>query len=402
MRALFIDPSSGGIRGKILTAALADLSGLTEPLYSLAEVLSTVPGCEKCSLSVSKTKNGINGTFLSFQTDESPPKPGTDIHEKLGQVLERLRLLPQSEKIARGVLNDLCYARDHLLPHGEPVPAFPVSETIFATLGPLVLLDALHFSGCPVTSSPPALGWGDQTPETSMVLEILKKHRIPVAESTVRGALTSPVGAALLAHIADVWESFPAMTPVATGYGTDADNGIERAPLMVVEGEVSDRVCDRIVILETNLDDVSGEIIGYTIERLFSEGAVDVFVIPAIGKKNRPVDILSVITDHTMYHHLLSVLMEETGTLGVRILDVPRLVAERSRGTVRVTVAGCGFDVNVKTSSVSGKIISRKPEYEDLRRIARILAIPLREVNDEIRKQLPREEFKRVYPPCDK
>lgn len=389
MKVLFIDPSFGGIRGKTLSAALADLSGSAEPLYNLAEIISSIPGCEKCSLSVGKTKKGMKGTLLSLYTEDKPREADGDLYEKMELVIKELRLLPPSERIAREATKDICSALDNLIPYGESIPIFPLSETIFSTLGPLILLDTLHFSGCPVISTPPALGWGYRTLKMSMVFEILKRHRMAVAESTTRGALSSPVGVALLANIAEVSGRCPAMTTVGTGYGTDRYSGINPDHLMVVEGEISDLICDRIVILETNLDDVSGEIMGYTIERLFSEGAVDVFIIPAIGKKNRPVHMVSVITDHEKYRHLLKVLMEETGTLGVRVMDIPRVVADRSRRSMRVTISGCTFNVNVKTSLVNGKVISRKPEYEDLKRIAKTLATPIREVNDEIRKQLP-------------
>ncbi len=84
----------------------------------------------------------------------------------------------------------------------------------------------------------------------------------------------------------------------------------------------------------------------------------------------------------------MEILMEETGTLGVRILDIPRLVAHRSRQMMKVIVRGQEFDISVKTSTVNGKIIAKKPEYEDLKRIARILKIPLNKVREEVIRQL--------------
>ncbi len=155
--------------------------------------------------------------------------------------------------------------------------------------------------------------------------------------------------------------------------------------LRVVEGRSFRAVADRIVMLETNLDDLSGEVIGYTIERLREAGAVGVFVTPAYGKKNRPVQVLHVITAPAEYERLLAILMEESGTLGVRVLDQPRLVAERNRETRLVTVGGRAFEVQVKTSIVDGRVIAVKAEYDDLRRIARELGRSLRSVDDEVR-----------------
>jgi uncharacterized protein (DUF111 family) len=141
-------------------------------------------------------------------------------------------------------------------------------------------------------------------------------------------------------------------------------------------------------MLETNLDDVPGETVGYTVERLREAGAVDVFVTTASGKKNRPVQILHIITNQLEYPGLLEILMEETGTLGVRILDIPRLVAHRSRQVMRVTVEGRAFDISVKTSTVNGTVLAKKPEYEDLKKIALLLDIPLKKVRDEVIAQL--------------
>ena len=129
-------------------------------------------------------------------------------------------------------------------------------------------------------------------------------------------------------------------------------------------------------------------IVGYTLERLREAGAVDVYVTTASGKKNRPVQILHIITNQLDYPGLMEILMEETSTLGVRILDILRLVANHSRRPMKVMVEGQEFDISVKTSTVDGKTIAKKPEYEDLKRIARILKIPLNKVRAEVVHQL--------------
>jgi uncharacterized protein (DUF111 family) len=84
----------------------------------------------------------------------------------------------------------------------------------------------------------------------------------------------------------------------------------------------------------------------------------------------------------------LTILMEETSTLGVRILDIPRLVAHRSRQEMRVTVGGEAFDISVKTSTINGNVLAKKPEYEDLKKIAQHLKIPLHKVREEVLGQL--------------
>ena len=122
---------------------------------------------------------------------------------------------------------------------------------------------------------------------------------------------------------------------------------------------------------------------------MFKEGAVDVFVTPAQGKKNRPVSIISVITDHSACDRMIRVLMEETGTLGVRVQEVPRVVADRERVPRQFSIQGKIFEVRVKTSYVDGKIISIKPEYEDLKKMAECLNIPLNHVTEAVKRELP-------------
>ena len=159
--------------------------------------------------------------------------------------------------------------------------------------------------------------------------------------------------------------------------------------LRVVEGEIDDLTEERIVILETNLDDVDGEVIGFAREKLFAAGAVDVFITPVSGKKNRPVHIMSVITTHECYPVPIRILMDETGTLGVRVREEPRLVADRTSEKISVLVNGQSFAVRVKTSRAGGRIIAAKPEYEDMKEIALNLGLPLRHVAREVYRQLP-------------
>ncbi|NYZ78582.1 DUF111 family protein [Candidatus Micrarchaeota archaeon] len=132
-------------------------------------------------------------------------------------------------------------------------------------------------------------------------------------------------------------------------------------------------------MLETNLDDISGEILGYTAERLMSEGAKDVCFVPIIAKKGRPGFILQVICEKEYSKKLASIIMEETGTLGVRETIFKKHIAERE-----VREVGTKFGkVKVKISKTpnSPRI---KPEYEDVRKIALKMKKPYREVYDEI------------------
>ena len=140
---------------------------------------------------------------------------------------------------------------------------------------------------------------------------------------------------------------------------------------------------DQIAVLETNVDDVSGEIVGHTVDRLLAEGAKDVSIIPMYTKKNRPGQIIKVIADQKDTQHLSNVLINETGTLGVRVYLCERHIVTRESCSVDLLIGGVKEPVKVKVSKNSnGEIIRIKPEYDDLKRLAEKTNKPLRELSE--------------------
>ncbi|MDO9522826.1 MAG: LarC family nickel insertion protein [Methanocorpusculum sp.] len=337
MKTLFIDPRIGGISGAAFTAALSDLGDLEDLHKNTADVVSRFTGNDPEIL--------MNDLGLSSAAKEK----------------------------AHAVFSDLeaAFTKFH---EGD----FSITQVLPEVLCPIALLDAMELLSFPIYAAPPALG--NCLPET---LEICALHRVPVSDTFTDKELTTPVGASLLANLAVFRRSIPSMTPVKTGYAKEYG-------LLVVRGEVSDLTEERIIILETNIDDVSGEIIGYTVEQLLASGAVDVFVTQGFGKKNRPVFVLSVITTLDQYQKHVEILMEETGTLGVRIKEEPRIVADRCRKSYPFTISGEEFSVRVKVSKHCGRIISIKPEFEDMKNAAQKLKIPLKDVAAEVQRQIPK------------
>ncbi|MGB9593050.1 MAG: LarC family nickel insertion protein, partial [Anaerolineae bacterium] len=133
---------------------------------------------------------------------------------------------------------------------------------------------------------------------------------------------------------------------------------------------------ERVVLLECNLDNVTGEALGYAMERLFAAGALDVWFTPIQMKKNRPGVILSAIAAPGEADQLAEVVLRETPTLGLRWLEAERRTAERHTETVRTPWG----EVRVKVKVLDGEVILRRPEYEDCARIAREHGIPLEDV----------------------
>ena len=124
-------------------------------------------------------------------------------------------------------------------------------------------------------------------------------------------------------------------------------------------------------LIETNIDDLNGEIIGNLIEVLMREGARDVTIIPGITKKNRPVNIIRVLSDIAKTDSLIDKLFKETGTSGIRINEINRITLERNIIIIEVAINYSKYDIRVKiTRDSSNNIINIKPEFNDLKKIA--------------------------------
>jgi uncharacterized protein (DUF111 family) len=154
-------------------------------------------------------------------------------------------------------------------------------------------------------------------------------------------------------------------------------------------------VKDEIAVLETNIDDATGEVLGYTFDKLLSEGAKDVSIIPMYTKKNRPGHIVKVIAEQKDVKHLSQVLIDETGTLGVRVYFCERHIINRESHFVDLFVMGNKETIKVKIAkNLNGEIIHIKPEYDDLKRLAEKTRKPLRELS-ELAISRAREVFKK-------
>jgi uncharacterized protein (TIGR00299 family) protein len=399
MKVLVIDPKIAGIAGDMLLASLIDLTGRPEVLDPLTGAIRKLPGCSRFDCTVTRVDaGGITATRITLDIEERRAKNGGDLRTSLLSIADEAGLSRAARDRSLSALDELLGAGARLHQTGFSRHETASVDTLFAITGTLLLLDQSGFLAGTIVATPPALGigyvrtdGGNLPGPAPLTIDLLARHRIRYTPLPVDEELTTPTGVALLSVLAErIVDPYPVMTPSRVGYGT-GHRPVSGRPdvLRVVEGESVPAGEDQMVMLETNIDDVPGETIGYAVERLFEEGAVDVFVTPAFGKKNRPVSVISAMVTESSADRLIRVLMEETGSLGVRVREFRKVVAGRTRETIPVTIAGRRFEVRVKTSNVNGRIFSRKPEYDDLRAIARELHLPLRSIEDEVRRVLP-------------
>ena len=209
---------------------------------------------------------------------------------------------------------------------------------------------------------------------------------VPLAESATVGELTTPTGAAILATLADAFGPLPAMTIERIGYGAGQKDFAERPNILrLMLGEAAEAPAadaDQVCVLETNLDDISGELVGYCTTRLWELGVLDVFTTAIQMKKNRPGVKLTVLCRPGDAVAVEDVLFRETTTLGVRRWMAARAVLRREPHTV-----------TTPWGPVEGKVGWQRerqprfaPEFESCRRLAEARGLPLREVYEAAQK----------------
>lgn len=313
-------------------------------------------------------------------------------------IIARSSLTPRQRELASAIFLKL--AKAEAVAHGMPLERVHFHEvgaldSIADILGAAVGLDLLGVEK--FTSSPVPTGTGTvkgahgvmpvPTPGT---LELLKG--VPLAPSEVKFELTTPTGAAILTTVASEYTPTPAMTVDRIGHGAGTKDFLDRPNILRLwvgtstanPGRKVGGGIDTVTVLETNLDDCPGEVIGYALECLFAAGALDAFTIPIQMKKNRPAVLLTVIAEAEKVSELEAILFRETRTFGVR-----RTTAQRSKlHREAVTVTTPWGEVKAKRGWRDGfEIVT--PEYDDCARVAREQGVPLRTVFETVRGTKP-------------
>jgi len=235
-------------------------------------------------------------------------------------------------------------------------------------------------------------------------LKLLKDA--PVYSSGPQVELVTPTGAAIVKALASRFASFPPMRVSASGYGAGSRDfpdhpnvlritvgeaiqrpanapSVESLATSHIPGGDNDLPTDTITVLEANLDDLSPQILAYAIDRLFTEGALDVFSVPVQMKKNRAGALLIVLAKPEDADRLTKIIFAETTTLGVRRRDEQRRILTRRWETVETEWG----PVRIKIANLNGTVSNYAPEFEDCRRIAAERHVPLKQVMESaIRK----------------
>ena len=214
------------------------------------------------------------------------------------------------------------------------------------------------------------------------VAELL--NGVPFYSTELKGELLTPTGAAIITTVCKDFGPIPPFRVEGTGYGAgtrDYENFPNVLRVMIGESDAKDEMEQTLWMLETNVDDVSPQIIGHVMDRAFALGARDCYFTPIQMKKNRPGVLLSILCDREKKTAMTDLLFTETTTIGVRSYQVNRRALDRQ--IVRVeTLYG---PIDVKVARLNGRIVNAMPEFDQCRQAAELNGLPLKEVEDAAR-----------------
>jgi pyridinium-3,5-bisthiocarboxylic acid mononucleotide nickel chelatase len=207
-------------------------------------------------------------------------------------------------------------------------------------------------------------------------LEILKE--IPIRQIAVPFELITPTGAAIVAEFNHSIGPLPELRPTKIGYGLGTREIPDRPnALRAILGSLEQvHPSERIIEVQTNIDDLSPEILGAVQERLFGAGALDAFFTPIQMKKGRPATLFTVLCETSLLERVAEILFTDTSTFGVRYRELNRKVLERESVTVETAVG----QIQVKVGSLRGRILQAAPEFESCRAAAERTDTPLKRV----------------------
>ncbi|MFM8363525.1 MAG: nickel pincer cofactor biosynthesis protein LarC [Verrucomicrobiota bacterium] len=397
MRILHFDCFSG-ISGDMTVGALRDL-GVGEEIFR--DAVAALGLGDEIHLHFHRdARQGVSGWKFEVHAhsheghshDHShghDPAHGVHVHgrtwREIRELLEASKLSPEVKRRSISIFERIAVAEAKI--HGVPVEEIGFHEVgaadsiadIVAACAGIEALAPVRVESSPLVEG---RGWIDCAhgkfplpgPAT---LEILRGIELRQVDEGVE--FLTPTGAAILAEYAGHFGTMSPMRIVKTGYGVGTRDTPPRPNVLrAVLGEATagEAEADEITRLETNLDDISPEVAGETMGRLFAAGALDVFLTPVQMKKNRPGFVLTVLCETPKSRELAHRIFSETGTFGLRIETVRRLKLRREFREVETRFGA----VRVKLGWLGEELLSESPEFEDCRRLSEKAGVPAKEV----------------------
>ncbi len=382
----------GGVSGDIFLGAMLD-AGLN--LDDLRSGLAKLPD-RGYDLAAERVRRGaLDATLLHVNLDADGRKPRN--FGDFTSSIDQSGLSDTVKQTAKRIFDSLENA-ETAAHGGKPgrLHELATVDTLVDVVGAVVGLellgvDRLHASPFPAGSGPAKSEHGPMAAVSPATMAIFRSAGAPVragGATALIGETVTPTGAAIVSALADF--SPLSMIVRRSGYGAGQRNPATHANVAglwlgeeAAGSPASNPVATGLTLLETNIDDMPGELFGHVQERLLKLGAKDVWFTPIQMKKNRPGVLLSALLQDAIVDRAADMLFQETSTFGVRRRPVERYEAERELVEFDSSLGR----VTVKLKKKDGKVIQVAPEYEDCRRIAAERGLGLADVMDRIRRE---------------
>jgi len=383
MKTIYFDCFAGASGDMILGAMVA--AGVNPDVLAEQLKLLNVEGFNVHFKQV--TRAGLGATYAVVETAHEHK------HRHLADILKIIdnsALSANVKKRASQIFTRLAEAEARV--HNEPIEKVHFHEVgaldaIVDVTGAAICFELLGIER--FISSPIHVGNGFVQMEHGQfpvpppaVAELLKG--VPFYSTEIKGELLTPTGAAIITTVSERYGSMPNMesSTVAYGAGTrEYDNFPNVLRIFIGETRSDEPHAERLLMIETNIDDQSPQVLGHVMDQAFELGALDCYFTPVQMKKNRPGILLSILCEQHLKNQLMQLLFKETTTLGVRTSEVERRALERT--TVRVETPYGPIDV--KVARLNGQVVNEMPEFEQCRRAAKEAGVPLKRVEEAVR-----------------
>ncbi len=365
------------------------LGALVDAGLSLDVIRDTLDAMDVRGVSLNESRaqrGGVTGTLLTVDLDESAMD--TRRFDDFIATVQASRLSNRVKSRSTAVFERMAAAeaRVHRADPGElHLHELGTLDTLVDVVGTVAGLEALGVEN--VFSSPLPMGSGVfrsahgvlpvPSPAAAQLFAMADAPLVPAPGGAARtGEMVTPTGAGIITTLAEFRQ--PKMSVASMGYGVGSRDPEEYPNVLALwVGEVDEAApVGGLSLIETNIDDSTGEMLGFVQERLLEIGARDVWFTPIQMKKNRPATMLSAIVSERGVDRAVELVLRETTTLGVRVRPITRYEADREIRKIETSLG----PVAIKVKTLDGVAVAVSPEYEDCRRLALQLGLPLQQV----------------------
>jgi len=401
---VILDCQVAGISGDMLLSALIDLGANFQKIKEgLERAAKLIPNLKNFKISRKKIlKKGINATQVQFTMDEAKDhQHGKYLRMLIRKITKNFDWNDSEKTLAENILHTLLQAESKI--HGTSPDEVHLHEAgSFDTIADIIgfifaCKDLKLLENCKWYSTPIAVGGGllkfshglasNPAPAT---LEILKTKNLEIVGGPVDSELITPTGASILVNLIEKTRKFyPPIKIQAIGYGA-GNKDFPEVPnvLRIVLGKapvISPYNFEQIVTIETNVDDITGELLGNTTKKIITLGyAKDIAIIP-ISSKKRQGYLIQILTSFEYLTTVTQILINELGTLGVRFFPTARYTLTRKIVSIPIRISNQTFNVAVKISwDLNNVIIQTKPESDEVLEISEKTGISMREILQKI------------------